>query len=520
MSADADPQAAAEGGEAAASSAAAPVASDAAAADGAAASQEPKEQAERPAPTGSLSSRLKDRGLDLTPIAIPERSKGGVTAAVAQATSHAPLSTSSAEKSSLFTPIEAGDKRKQQRLEEANQRRKEAEDKIMKGIEDQLKKWVKGCLASDDTRQKLLGKGMLKCRLQARWSEGLNERIKALVTSYGGKLATDGDKDPAARGPAWAQAAELRNERWLVGFDAAAFETFMKQHPETVDPPETSVREFVRSFIATADLDSISIKTVIEALREKFGAVRQALVNRAKAMVVEEVQKRQEGGGKGKRKGAPGDKKNPAKRQKIGEAIIETSQDVEWAGATLAPLGLKETGEPVVRSPASVALPILNGLKALHENKEFHSMMKSTKIGKVINGLRRHPSAEVSGLSKELLATWKATVAKLNKNAIKRPPPKPAEPEDSQAAADGDAAAEPTAAGDVEMGAGESQAPESQASQAPAETEAAEADAAPAAAEASADAGAADAASAANAEVKASEEAFAEIFEEAVDAVA
>ncbi|CAK0902628.1 unnamed protein product, partial [Prorocentrum cordatum] len=144
---------------------------------------------------------------------------------------HAPLVTSSRERLQLFTPLAqqgAAAIRAETRLKEAG------EKDLLEGVLGTLKSWVQECLAREERRNKLLAKGMLKCRVQATWSEGLHERIRRLVATYGGRLAADGEKENAPARPAWQL---VRAEKWLVGFDAAAFEAFARAHPEVLGPP-------------------------------------------------------------------------------------------------------------------------------------------------------------------------------------------------------------------------------------------------------------------------------------------
>merc|ERR1712176_1291094 len=92
------------------------------------------------------------------------------------------------------------------------------------------------------------------------------------------------------------------------------------------------------------------------------------------------------------RRKAQAQKKKPelatsaAKRIKTGPtATIKGNEDILWAEATLAPLGLSPDGEPVVKAPAAVARPILEGLKAFQGMDSFRELLKTTSIGKVIN---------------------------------------------------------------------------------------------------------------------------------------
>merc|ERR1711972_1035403 len=67
-------------------------------------------------------------------------------------------------------------------------------------------------------------------------------------------------------------------------------------------------------------------------------------------------------------------------------------------------------GEPVVKSPAAIAVPILHGLKDFQELGEFRELLKSTQIGKVVNAFRKHPNSECSATARQLVASWKAAI--------------------------------------------------------------------------------------------------------------
>merc|ERR1711972_1140670 len=90
-------------------------------------------------------------------------------------------------------------------------------------------------------------------------------------------------------------------------------------------------------------------------------------------------------------------------------ARIETPEDVAWAAATLAPMGLKATGgEPLVKAPNSVAAPLLAGLQALESMPDFVVLLRETHIGKVVAGYRHHPKAELAKAAKDLVTSWRA----------------------------------------------------------------------------------------------------------------
>ena len=82
---------------------------------------------------------------------------------------------------------------------------------------------------------------------------------------------------------------------------------------------------------------------------------------------------------------------------------IENAQHIAWAEATLAPLGLREeTQEPLVKSPVPVAKPILEGLQAFKEKNEFRELLKTTKIGQIVNAFRHHPNADLAKAQRTL----------------------------------------------------------------------------------------------------------------------
>jgi len=334
-----------------------------------------------------------------------------------------------AEEQKLFTPLALqGEKA----MEEQKKARDASAEDLLQGVISQLKKWVQECLVVEEKRKKLLEKGMLKCKVQARWSESLHEKLKDLIASYGGKLAAASDKDGAEKAPAWATAAELRSETWLVGFDVAAFQTFMHMHPETVDPPEEEVFAYVKEFVMVQDMAKTPIRALLDGLQKKFGRLRRPLLDRAKSMAgivitqqhEEDENKAKKGPGgaaKGKAKAAATDRNGNVVAKKIKtapKANIVANEDVAWAEATLVPLGLKADGvTPVVVSPTAVAAPILEGLKAMQGMHNFKELLRTTKIGKVVNCFRHHQSPEIAKASKELVSSWKAAIIANNKEA-------------------------------------------------------------------------------------------------------
>jgi len=318
---------------------------------------------------------------------------------------------SEAEKRQLFTPLA---QQGHGAIEEERKRKAEGEIDRLKEVKSTLKRWVQECLARDEKRKKLQEKGMLKCRVQAKWSEGLHEKLKQLIGGYKGRLMADCEKEnnggapgkPGEKFPSWLP----RNERWLVGFDAAAFEAFMQAHPEVVEPPEAKVRLFLEEFVASdTKVDKDRLKKLSEALEAQFGPLRQPLLDRAQALAEESITSRTKKGTKRKDAASEKEQLSGGKRPKV-EVRIETVQDAAWAASALAPMGLGGEGSsgPVVRVPAVVAVPILEGLRSLEGLPVFHTALRSTPLGKVVNGFRQHPSSEVATLAKDLVTAWKA----------------------------------------------------------------------------------------------------------------
>jgi len=351
----------------------------------------------------SLSDRLKEKGLTL------ETGDSGHAAL-----GHSLMTVSAQEQKQLFTPLA---QQGASAVKAEERRRKAAEEDLLNGVKTTLKKWVQEVLSSDEKKAKLLEKGVLKMTVSARWSEGLHQKLKDMVATFTGKLVAASDKEQGTKAPAWASAAEVRQEKWLVVFDAAAFEIFMRQFPEVVEPQEEAFRECVRKFIEEADLSALKIKDMFEALRKRFGSLRRPLLDRAKRMAGEFIQIKQAEEASGKKRKAS-DGKGAGKGGGVGakKARIEKPEDITWAEATLIPLGLKSDGHPVVKSPTSVAMPILEGLKSFEELDEFRELLKSTQIGKVVNAFRHHADPQVSSTAKQLVTMWKVA---MNKKAKK-----------------------------------------------------------------------------------------------------
>jgi len=321
---------------------------------------------------------------------------------------HVALSATYGEQSKLFAPLaDQGSK-----VIQAEKRMKEeGEREMLEGVRSTLKRWVQECLARDEKRQKLLEKGSMKCRVQAKWSENLHKMMKQLIARYGGKLEADCDKENhgSAATPAWLP----RNERWLVSFDIAAFQAYMDAHPEVVEPPEEKVRAFVEEFTRGVDPEAISLKDLFTAMEGRFGTMRQALKDRVRELARTMLEARLQDSAKAaKRKcdaAAPA-----AKRAKIsGAPRVETAQDAAWAAAVLAPLGFKgaEGGGSAlaVFCPTVLAGPFLESLGDFHvaAGSRFSEILRTTQLGKIVNGYRNHPKPDVAKRARELVTVWR-----------------------------------------------------------------------------------------------------------------
>lgn len=372
-----------------------------------------------------LAARLKNRGVELPsfsaeglagPAALSAATVGfggkrrpasGV--APAAAIQHAPLAASSAERN-LFTPLaeQGGGAIKEE------QRRKEAGEKdLLHEVKVTLKKWVQECLARDEKRAKLLEKGMLKCRVQAQWSEGLHEKMKALIATYEGKVMVDGGKENEGtkkEHPSWLP----RQEKWMVGFDATAFQRFVDSHPEALEPGHLSVCKFIDDFAENAQIDTMRVKDFSEALEARFGPLRRPLLDRAKELVVNAIKARHDPASKKgiKRKGDETQQgagaKRPCQDPKIPQ--ISSKIDAAWAAALLAPFGLGGEGGAslVLRAPAATAKPLIEALRPLDTFPFFHDALRETQLGRILAAYRSHSCPAVAQSAKELVAAWKA----------------------------------------------------------------------------------------------------------------
>jgi len=397
-----------------------------------------------------LAARLKEKGADLMGDVAPlsamraELSSGGVSAL----TSHAELGTAKeqAVQKRLFTPLALQDTKAQQ---DEKKRKEQAEMAVVDTVRKTLRKWVQETLSQEELgqkRQAFMKKGILKCKVKATWSEGLHEKLKELVAEYGAKLMADGEK---ANGDGKSATPWLaRNERWLVGFDVAAFQRYINKHPEVVDPPEEKVRHQVDEFMESVDVQTMRIRDLYEHLAGRFGPLRRQLLERTRQMAGECIERRSEAEARelakksGKRKAEaqlgreiPSAKKGPAAgkgkgkggaNKEIGKpkARIENHFDAIWAAGTMAPLGLwpdgsPEAGTPVVRASVTVLAPILEGLKEVHKLDGFREILKRTGLGKILNSFRHHPVGEIAKTCRELVANLKVACAVMAESEAK-----------------------------------------------------------------------------------------------------
>merc|ERR1712012_1144042 len=127
------------------------------------------------------------------------------------------------------------------------------------------------------------------------------------------------------------------------------------------------------------------------------GPMPQSFKNRVKPMAADVVSQKlkaeaKEKGKKTKEKDGPPTPKRLKAAGATTPSRLQNTNDVMWVKDILAPLGLREDGGgPIVRCPASVAGPLLQELRSLRFMENFHEILKSTQIGKVVNSYRHHP---------------------------------------------------------------------------------------------------------------------------------
>mmetsp|Transcript_59859 Transcript_59859/g.157378 ORF Transcript_59859/g.157378 Transcript_59859/m.157378 type:complete len:170 (+) Transcript_59859:1-510(+) len=160
------------------------------------------------------------------------------------------------------------------------------------------------------------------------------------------------------------------------------------------------------------------------ALEGRFGPLRRPMLERAKLMAAEALEKKAKDeakanvpkssrGSEGQR--IPRDKAFVgADRDENKRARVETQVDVEWAVAILAPWGFREGSEnvAVLTPPGSIVLPVLCGLQDLDKRAQFRELLRNTKIGKAVSSMRHHKNPEVAKMAKDLVGRWKSTATR------------------------------------------------------------------------------------------------------------
>jgi len=318
---------------------------------------------------------------------------------------HAPLAVSASEKRSLFTPLaeQGGGAIKEE------QRRKEAGEKdLLHEVKVTLKKWVQECLARDEKRAKLLEKGMLKCRVQALWSDGLHEKMKSLIAKYGGKVMVDSGKENQTGAnprehPSWLP----RHEKWLVGFDIAAFQNFIDLHPECLEPAYANICKFIDDFAENADLETMRVKDFSAALEARFGPLRAALLDCAKQKVVDAIKARHHPANK------KGTKRKADEMQLASgsnDIPIRSKVDVAWVASLLAPFGLGGEGgnSVLIKAPASTAKALIDSLQPLETFVFFQESLRETQLGRILSAYKSHSCPAVVQAARDLVTKWKA----------------------------------------------------------------------------------------------------------------
>jgi hypothetical protein len=346
----------------------------------------------------SLAERLKEKGYDLPAErpAVPRHAN--LTTA-----SHKELSLSAREKNTLFTPVVTNT----QKVVQAEEKfKRECGKDLLKGVKKTVTTWVQECIADPEKIEKLKEKGMVKCRVQAQWSKDLNDDLHAFVENFGGRVAAACEKEnAAAQRPAWEKYA-ARDEKWIIAFDATAFERFISSHPQVLGPSDLRLREFIEEHSRRVDIETSTIRELLNALEFKFGPLTQATKSRAQRIVSEVVNGLEEARqhGQSKRAGA-----NAAKRPRLaaaGHAGLSSPDDAAWAAALLAPLGLRPgSKELMIKAPLVVLAPTLASLKSLQASAE---LLRSTNLGIIVASYRHHSNLDIARVAKELVLSWKA----------------------------------------------------------------------------------------------------------------
>jgi len=344
---------------------------------------------------GSLAERLKEKGFQLIDEHPPAPRHTRLAAP------HRELTISASEKRQLFTPLE---QQGAKAIQVEVQFQKECGKDLLKGVRKTLVSWVQECLANPEKRQKLHEKGLLKCRVQAQWSKELNNDLHAFIEGFGGRIAASCEKENGEARPAWEKYA-ARTEQWMVGFSAAAFESFIQAHLQVLGPSDCQLRDFIEDYSRKVDLEVNTIRALLEALETQFGPVTQTLKNRAKQLAAEIVNNLAEERRRGSRKREASDAGGAAKRPRTAVGL-RTPEDAAWAADMLAPLGLKPgSNELVAKPPVAVLSPILAGLKTLEPSAD---QLRSSKLGVIVGSYRHHSSPDIARVAKELVTCWKA----------------------------------------------------------------------------------------------------------------
>lgn len=244
------------------------------------------------------------------------------------------------------------------------------------------------------------------------------------------KRLQDAEAEPKAKVPV---------QKWNVLFTHSAFQAFTLKHPEVIEPDDDLVKTAIMHIVETGDMNVLKIRSVIEALEEKFGSMRDERLLRTRGFIVEIVQKKLADDEKKRKAGSAGYKKvdskdkgslgQPEIARKVQTKLEQASddsvtirtdgnavEDVTWAISVLAPLGLREDEDDIaMQPPAKKALPVLRGLQAAAEKMDLRTILRKTKIGKVVNYLRRNPDADVKRCAQELLRVFRDACAKKQK---------------------------------------------------------------------------------------------------------
>lgn len=232
-------------------------------------------------------------------------------------------------------------------------------------------------------------------------------------------------------------------QKWNVLFNHSAFQAYTLQHPEVIEPDDDQVKSAITHIVETGDMNELKIRTVIEKLTARFGALREERTPRIKGFIVNIVQAKLAVDAKANAKKAAAagpNKKDDKDKGCVGQPEVrrapqtkidaatdvsitintdsaeKTIEDVQWAVTVLAPLGLREDSEDLVmQPPAKKAMPVLRALQAAAPKSDHRKVLRETQIGKVMNYLRRNPDAEVKRCAQELLRVYRDACAKKQK---------------------------------------------------------------------------------------------------------